>query len=151
TYLGFNPVRARAAGSGPPKADIVSGATATVLILGESVVRSASRVARLLQLGGATATAAAGAAGTPGAAGAAGSAGPAGSAPAGAAGAAGTAGVAPGAPDAAGAVPAPGAAGTARSVRANARVVDPQAGSVADWTTLRKQGAIAHLRVTVGE
>src|SRR5690606_35139024 len=46
TYLGFNPVRARAAGSGPPKADIVSGATATVLIVGESVVRSASRVAR---------------------------------------------------------------------------------------------------------
>jgi len=127
TYLGFNPVRARAAGSGPPQADIVSGATATVLILGESVVRSASRVARLLQLGAAT------------------------TATAGAAGSAGTAGTAPGAPGAAGAAPASGAAGTASSARANARVVDPQAGSVTDWTTLRRQGAIAHLRVTDGD
>src|SRR5690606_761086 len=57
-FVGFNPLQA----SGPPRADIVSGATVTVLILGESIVRSAVRVARTLQLG-AAAAGAAGAAG----------------------------------------------------------------------------------------
>src|SRR5690606_6723271 len=119
-YVGFNPLHASAAGSGPPRADIVSGATVTVLIIGDSVVRSSSRVARMLQLGGAGVAAAPGAAG--GAAGA--------PAAAGASGAARTAG--PGTP--------PGG-----------RVVDPEAGSVASWEALREQGAIAQLRVTVGE
>jgi len=129
TYLGFNPVRARAAGSGPPKADIVSGATATVLILGESVVRSASRVARLLQLGVAP-QARSGAAGAPGATGTT---------------------AAPGAAAAPGAPTPAAAAGAATAARATTRVVDPEAGAVTDWKTLSKQGAIAHLRVTVGD
>jgi len=133
-YLGFNPVRARAAGSGPPKADIVSGATATVLILGESIVRSASRVARLLQLGSLAGTQRA-----------------TGGAPA----VAGDARTAAGAPAAAGGPARP--AGTSPApvatppIRAGARVVDPQAGSVTDWKTLREQGAIAALRVTAGD
>ncbi|HEY0879234.1 MAG TPA: FMN-binding protein, partial [Zeimonas sp.] len=53
-YVGYNPLQASASGSGPPKADIVSGATVTVLIIGESIVRSAVRVSRALQLGAAT-------------------------------------------------------------------------------------------------
>ncbi|MCD6674610.1 MAG: NosR/NirI family protein [Burkholderiaceae bacterium] len=138
TYLGFNPVRARAAGSGPPKADIVSGATATVLILGESVVRSANRVARRLQLG--TGVASAAAPNAPGASGAAASA---------------TASGAAASATASGAAASGAAAGRAASAppiaRANARVVDPEAGAVTDWKTLRRQGAIAHLRVTVGD
>ncbi|MCD6734996.1 MAG: NosR/NirI family protein [Burkholderiaceae bacterium] len=152
TYLGFNPVRARAAGSGPPKADIVSGATATVLILGESIVRSASRVARLLQLGVAS-PATPGVAGVPGAAGTA--AAPGASAP-GAPAAPGTASApgaeaAPGAPAPAAAAAAAGAASAPMAARTNTRVVDPEAGAVTDWKTLRRQGAIAHLRVTVGD
>jgi NosR/NirI family nitrous oxide reductase transcriptional regulator len=129
SYLGFNPVRARAAGSGPPKADIVSGATATVLILGESVVRSANRVARRLQLGTGVAPPAA-----PNAAGASGAAASATASGAAASGAAGDR-----------------AASAPPTARANARVVDPEAGTVTDWKTLRRQGAIAHLRVTVGD
>ena len=54
-FIGYNPVRATAEGTGAPEADIVSGATVTVLVMGESVVRSAARVARALGLGGATA------------------------------------------------------------------------------------------------
>jgi NosR/NirI family nitrous oxide reductase transcriptional regulator len=54
-FIGYNPVRATAEGSGAPDADIVSGATVTVLVMGESVVRSAARVARALGLGGASA------------------------------------------------------------------------------------------------
>ncbi len=123
SYVGFNPLRARAAGGGPPRADIVSGATVTVLIIGDSVVRSSSRVARMLQLGGP------------------------GPAAAGAAGAAGTAGSAAAPAGAAGAPGAAGAAGAAQS----GRVVDPEAGNVTSWETLREQGAVAHLRVTVGE
>src|SRR5690606_17457256 len=56
-FVGFNPLQA----TGPPQADIGSGATGTVLVLGESVVRSAVRVVRALQLG--SAAGAAGAAG----------------------------------------------------------------------------------------
>jgi NosR/NirI family transcriptional regulator, nitrous oxide reductase regulator len=54
-FIGYNPVRATAEDSGSPDADIVSGATVTVLVMGESVVRSAARVARALGLGGASA------------------------------------------------------------------------------------------------
>jgi NosR/NirI family transcriptional regulator, nitrous oxide reductase regulator len=55
TYIGYNPVRATQEGSAAPNADIVSGATVTVLVMGESVVRSSARVARALGLGGASA------------------------------------------------------------------------------------------------
>src|SRR5690606_8682848 len=107
TYLGFNPRQASAAASGPPRADIVSGATVTVLIIGDTVVRSAVRVARALRLGEAPATS-----GKPGTA---------------------------------------AATASGSQAGAAARVVDPQAGHVANWNTLREQGAVAHLRVTVGE
>ena len=133
TYLGFNPVRARAAGSGPPKADIVSGATATVLILGESVVRSANRVARRLQLG--TGVASAAAPNAPGASGAAASATQSGAAasatPSGAAASGAAEGRAAGAPPIA---------------RANARVVDPAGGErVRDLTGTDLRSAILAL------
>ncbi len=49
SFVGYNPLRAAEAGQGPPHPDIVSGATVTVLVMGESVVRSAVRVARALQ------------------------------------------------------------------------------------------------------
>jgi len=91
-FVGYNPLRAAAEGRGPPQADIVSGATVTVLVMGESVVRSAVRVARALHLG----TAAAG-------------------------------------------------------VQAAARVMDPQAGAIADWPTLSRDGAVRHLHLTIGE
>lgn len=48
-FVGYNPTRAAAAGQGPPHPDIVSGATVTVLVAGESVVRAALRVTRALQ------------------------------------------------------------------------------------------------------
>ncbi len=51
-FIGYNPLKAAAEGKGPPKADIVSGATVTVLVIGEGIVRSAVRVSRLLGLGG---------------------------------------------------------------------------------------------------
>jgi NosR/NirI family transcriptional regulator, nitrous oxide reductase regulator len=51
-FIGYNPVRATAEGTGAPDTDIVSGATVTVLVMGESVVRSAARVARALGLAG---------------------------------------------------------------------------------------------------
>lgn len=107
-FVGFNPTRAAAAGKGPPHPDIVSGATVTVLVMGESVVRSALRVTRALQ----QAAAAAAAPGASGVATAAASA------------------VAPAGP---------------------ARLVDPQAGSPADWATLLKEGAVRHLHLTVGQ
>jgi len=94
-FIGYAPLRASSEGKGLPKADIVSGATVTVLVLGESIVRSALRVSRALQLGGAQA--------------------------------------ASGAP------------------ASETRVVDEQAGKVVDWNTLIRQGAVSHLRVTVGE
>ena len=52
-FIGYNPVKAAMAGEGMPKTDIVSGATVTVLVMGESVVRASIRVARALGLGGA--------------------------------------------------------------------------------------------------
>ncbi|HSN31886.1 MAG TPA: FMN-binding protein, partial [Ideonella sp.] len=52
-FIGYNPTKAAAAGQGPPHPDIVSGATVTVLVMGESVVRSAVRVTRALQGAGA--------------------------------------------------------------------------------------------------
>ena len=59
-FIGYNPLKAVAQGRGPPHVDLVSGATVTALVMGESITRSAARVARLLGLGGAgTATAAA--------------------------------------------------------------------------------------------
>ncbi len=51
-YIGYNPLRAAADGSGPPRVDLVSGATVTALVMGESITRSAVRVSRLLGLGG---------------------------------------------------------------------------------------------------
>jgi NosR/NirI family transcriptional regulator, nitrous oxide reductase regulator len=51
-YIGYNPVRATLERSGPPQTDIVSGATVTVLVMGESVVRATVRVARALGLAG---------------------------------------------------------------------------------------------------
>ncbi len=94
-FVGYNPLRAAAERRGPPQADIVSGATVTVLVMGESVVRSAVRVARALHLGAASAASA-------------------------------------------GAPPA-------------ARTLDPQAGAIADWPTLLREGAVGRLRVTIGE
>lgn len=71
-YFGFNPIaaartrqagetvseptsgkRARVAGPTEPEVDIVSGATVTVLVIGDSLTRSAARVARAIGLGGA--------------------------------------------------------------------------------------------------
>ena len=97
SFIGYNPLRAIATGQGMPHADIVSGATVTVLVMGESVVRSAIRVSRALQLGSG------------------------------------------------------GAAGTAPAVQAAARVIDPDAGSVSDWNALLDEGAVAHLRLTLGQ
>src|SRR5690606_23915680 len=51
-FIGYNPIRAAAEGRGPPHADIVSGATVTVLVMGDSVVRSAVRLIRSGRLGG---------------------------------------------------------------------------------------------------
>lgn len=55
--IGFNPARASGAG-GQPDIDIVSGATVTVLVMAESITRSAARVARAVGLAGAGAEAA---------------------------------------------------------------------------------------------
>ena len=60
-FIGYNPLKAAAEGSGPPRVDLVSGATVTALVMGESITRSAVRVSRLLGLGGAGATSVAGA------------------------------------------------------------------------------------------
>ncbi len=62
-FIGYNPLKFAAEGKGPPHADIVSGATVTVLVIGEGIVRSAVRVARQLGLGGAAPAAAAQASG----------------------------------------------------------------------------------------
>ncbi len=51
-FIGYNPLKATVEGRGPPHVDLVSGATVTSLVMGESIVRSALRVARLLDLGG---------------------------------------------------------------------------------------------------
>lgn len=102
-FVGYNPLRAAAAGEGPPRVDLVSGATVTVLVMGESVTRSAARVARLLGLDGT-----------------------------------GRPAVAPGPA----AVPAPSTP---------ARVLDPDAGTIAGWQALLDEGAVGHLALTVGE
>jgi len=52
-FVGFNPLEAAAKGEATPDVDIVSGATVTVLVIGDSLTRSAGRVARRL-LGDAT-------------------------------------------------------------------------------------------------
>ncbi|WP_206420081.1 NosR/NirI family protein [Minwuia thermotolerans] len=44
--VGFNPLKAAAAGEEPPDVDIVSGATVTVLVIGDSILRSAARMGR---------------------------------------------------------------------------------------------------------
>lgn len=59
SFVGYNPLQASAANEKPPHPDIVSGATVTVLVIGDSVVRSAVRVGRALAAGGPAATAAA--------------------------------------------------------------------------------------------
>ena len=51
-FIGYNPLKAAREGSGPPQVDLVSGATVTALVMGESITRSAGRVVRLLGLGG---------------------------------------------------------------------------------------------------
>ncbi len=48
-FVGYNPIQSAAAGRGSPHPDLVSGATVTALVMGESVVRSAVRVTRALQ------------------------------------------------------------------------------------------------------
>ena len=95
-FIGYNPVQARAEGAGPPDTDIVSGATVTVLVMGESVVRSAVRVARAMGLAGLTPQAQ---------------------------------------------LEAPHAA----------RVMDPDAGQIADWETLVGDGSVRRLVLTVGD
>jgi NosR/NirI family nitrous oxide reductase transcriptional regulator len=50
-YIGYNPLKAAAAGQSAPEIDIVSGATVTVLVIGDSLVRAAARAARQLGLG----------------------------------------------------------------------------------------------------
>lgn len=47
-FLGFNPLQAAARGESAPEVDIVSGATVTVLVIGDGVVRSAGRMAARL-------------------------------------------------------------------------------------------------------
>ena len=96
-FIGYNPVKAAAAGQSAPRPDIVSGATVTVLVMGESIVRAALRVHQALQ------------------------------APA-----------------------AQGAAAQAAPAVAR-RQVDLQAGSIADWATLVKEGAVRRLHLTIGE
>jgi len=51
-FIGYNPIKVTAEGRGLPDADIVSGATVTVLVMGDSIVRASIRVARALGLGG---------------------------------------------------------------------------------------------------
>ncbi|MGQ7793760.1 4Fe-4S binding protein [Faunimonas sp. B44] len=90
--VGYNPLRAVAEGAGPPRIDIVSGATVTVLVMAESITRSAARVARALRIGGA-----------------------------------------------------------GEAVAGPKREVDPEAGTIEDWTTLLGDGSIRRLSLTVGD
>ena len=46
--VGFNPLQAARRGEAAPEVDIVSGATVTVLVIGDTIFRSAGRVARRL-------------------------------------------------------------------------------------------------------
>src|SRR5690606_16427028 len=52
TLVGRDIGRVAAGAERPPQADIVSGATVTVLVMGDSVVRSAVRIIRSGRLGG---------------------------------------------------------------------------------------------------
>ncbi len=45
-YKGFDPLHAKVSSDGAPPVDIVSGATVTVMVMGDSLTRSAARVAR---------------------------------------------------------------------------------------------------------
>ncbi len=58
-YIGYNPLLAADTGQSAPEVDIVSGATVTVLVIGDSIVRSVARAARRIGLGGGEAAAAA--------------------------------------------------------------------------------------------
>jgi NosR/NirI family nitrous oxide reductase transcriptional regulator len=51
-YVGYNPLKAAQEGQSAPEVDIVSGATVTVLVIGDSLGRSAARAARQLGLAG---------------------------------------------------------------------------------------------------
>lgn len=93
-FIGYNPVRATIERQPPPDTDIVSGATVTVLVMGESVVRSAVRVARALGLAGLEASV---------------------------------------------------------EERRPSRVVDMEAGEIADWEFLLGEGSIRRLVLTVGD
>src|SRR5690606_28898819 len=46
--LGLNPLQAAARGESAPEIDLVSGATVTVLVIGDGVIRSAGRIASRL-------------------------------------------------------------------------------------------------------
>ncbi|HRP27409.1 MAG TPA: 4Fe-4S binding protein [Burkholderiaceae bacterium] len=59
SFIGYNPLQASTSNEKPPQPDIVSGATVTVLVIGDSVVRSAVRVGRALAAGGGAAASAA--------------------------------------------------------------------------------------------
>src|SRR5690625_4938191 len=56
-FIGYNPVKSMMAGEGLPDTDIVSSATVTVLVMGESIVRSTVRVVQALGLAGDSSTA----------------------------------------------------------------------------------------------
>ncbi|MEO9101866.1 MAG: 4Fe-4S binding protein [Burkholderiaceae bacterium] len=96
-FIGYNPLKAVAENKGPPHADLVSGATVTALVMGESIVRSAVRVTRTLALAG-------------------------------------------------------GSQSGAAAAPANAkRSIDPDAGSIQDWSALQGDGSVQHLHLTVGQ
>src|SRR5690606_34080900 len=58
SLIGFDAAQVAARTQAPPQVDIVSGATVTVLVMGDSVVRSAVRLIRSGRLGGAAPAAA---------------------------------------------------------------------------------------------
>ena len=86
--VGFNPLKAAAAGEEPPDVDIVSGATVTVLVIGDSILRSAARMGRRI-------------------------------------------------------------VGSTYPADSERRIVDPDSGEVADWSTLLGNGAIRRLSISV--
>lgn len=53
-FIGYNPIKSMMAGEGLPETDIVSSATVTVLVMGESVIRSTARVVQALGLADST-------------------------------------------------------------------------------------------------
>lgn len=56
--IGFNPTKAAQRGEAAPEVDIVSGATVTVLVIGDTIIRSAGRLAPRVAGGGSAAPAA---------------------------------------------------------------------------------------------